>query len=163
MLDSVARTFISGGAVMWPLLAVSLAVWIAMGLRWQLLGRIGREPPARGGAPAREAALWAEAELQRYVRFIHSGIAAAPLLGLLGTVRGMIETFGALTAGDTASGTVAGGISQALVSTQYGLLIAVPAYLASRLLDARATRLRDEYTRLGETAAALASTGGRSP
>ncbi len=53
--------------------------------------------------------------------------AVAPLLGLLGTVLGMIDTFDAVSAmsGDTAV-KVAGGISQALVTTQFGLVVALP-------------------------------------
>lgn len=52
---------------------------------------------------------------------------AAPLLGLLGTVMGMIDTFDAVSAisGDTGS-KVAGGISQALITTQFGLIVSVP-------------------------------------
>lgn len=53
--------------------------------------------------------------------------AVAPLLGLLGTVAGMIETFQAVAAstGKTA-GKMAGGISQALITTQFGLVVAIP-------------------------------------
>ena len=52
---------------------------------------------------------------------------AAPLLGLLGTVLGMTRTFGAvsLAQGKTA-GSVAAGISQALITTQFGLVVAIP-------------------------------------
>ena len=53
--------------------------------------------------------------------------AAAPLVGLLGTVLGMVGTFDAVStlASDTSRG-VAGGIRQALVTTQFGLLVAIP-------------------------------------
>ena len=57
--------------------------------------------------------------------------AAAPLLGLLGTLVGMIDTFEALSgerSGDTAS-VVAGGISKALLTTNAGLIVAIPAIL----------------------------------
>jgi len=53
--------------------------------------------------------------------------AVAPLLGLLGTVVGMIQTFDAVAAGGGDTGTrVAAGISQALITTQFGLVVAVP-------------------------------------
>jgi biopolymer transport protein ExbB len=53
--------------------------------------------------------------------------AAAPLLGLLGTVAGMIETFDAVAAAGGSTGArVADGIRQALVTTQFGLVVAVP-------------------------------------
>lgn len=66
-------------------------------------------------------------------------VAVAPLLGLLGTVSGMIETFSAL--GDmtlySQSGGIAGGISQALLTTQFGLAIAIPGLVATNFLDRR--------------------------
>ena len=53
--------------------------------------------------------------------------AIAPLLGLLGTVMGMVETFDAASAISGETGTrVAGGISQALITTQFGLVVALP-------------------------------------
>lgn len=64
--------------------------------------------------------------------------AVSPLLGLLGTVSGMIETFKLMTlfgAGDPAA--VSGGISQALVTTELGLIVAIPALLLHALLSRR--------------------------
>ena len=53
--------------------------------------------------------------------------AVAPLLGLLGTVMGMIQTFDAVSAvGGNTGSRVASGISQALITTQFGLVVAVP-------------------------------------
>ena len=62
--------------------------------------------------------------------------AVSPLLGLLGTVSGMIQTFKLMTifgAGDPAA--VSGGISQALVTTEFGLVVAIPALLLHALLS----------------------------
>lgn len=56
--------------------------------------------------------------------------AAAPLVGLLGTVMGLVQVFGA----EVAPEAVAGGIAQALLTTQVGLVIAVPALLARQAL-----------------------------
>ena len=56
-------------------------------------------------------------------------VSAAPLVGLLGTVMGMLDTFGALavgTGGDKTMGLVAAGISEALITTETGLVIALP-------------------------------------
>jgi biopolymer transport protein ExbB len=56
-------------------------------------------------------------------------VSAAPLLGLLGTVTGMLDTFGALATGaggDKTMNAVAEGISEALITTETGLLIAIP-------------------------------------
>ncbi len=65
--------------------------------------------------------------LGRHLTVLNALTAMAPLLGLLGTVVGMIATFRAVsdTAGDT-SAQVASGISQALITTQFGLAIAIP-------------------------------------
>lgn len=69
-------------------------------------------------------------------------VASAPLLGLLGTVTGMITTFSALTTGaggDKTMSMIAGGISEALITTETGLIIALPGlffqYLLSRQHD----------------------------
>ena len=65
-------------------------------------------------------------------------IAAAPLLGLLGTVSGMEKTFGSMAAvaGEKSMEGLAGGISEVLVATESGLTVAIPAmllvYLAHR-------------------------------
>jgi biopolymer transport protein ExbB len=68
--------------------------------------------------------------------------AVAPLLGLLGTVTGMIETFQAITifgAGDPKN--MAGGISAALVTTVQGLVVAIPVVLMHTLVNGRAKRI----------------------
>jgi len=66
-------------------------------------------------------------------------VSSAPLLGLLGTVAGMIETFDSLTDSTlfAQSGGIAGGISQALITTQLGLAIAIPGLMISRIVDKR--------------------------
>ncbi len=88
--------------------------------------------------------------LRRFRRPVRVLAAVAPLLGLLGTVIGMIETFAALTDRQlfAQSGGVAGGISMALLTTQLGLLVAIPGLFAGRLLDRREARLRGELERL---------------
>lgn len=68
--------------------------------------------------------------------------AVAPLLGLLGTVTGMIETFQAITmfgAGDPKN--MADGISAALVTTVQGLIVAIPVVLMHTLVNGRAKRI----------------------
>ena len=64
--------------------------------------------------------------LKRDVVILGALTAAAPLLGLLGTVLGMIETFEAVGAVGQAAGRVAAGISKALITTQLGLVVAIP-------------------------------------
>lgn len=68
--------------------------------------------------------------------------AVSPLLGLLGTVTGMIETFQSITLFGTGDPKLmSGGISQALVTTQLGLAVAIPLVLFHSLLTGRANRL----------------------
>jgi len=74
-------------------------------------------------------------------------ITAAPLLGLLGTVTGMMRTFGSLgTGGDIASkaGTITGGVAEALIATACGLFIAVCTLFPFNILNARLEEARHE-------------------
>ena len=90
----------------------------------------------------------ARLKLGRYRSVVHTLVAVAPLLGLLGTVDGMIETFDSL--GDmvlfSQSGGIAGGISKALITTQVGLVISIPGLLLGRVIDRKEKRLlKDVY------------------
>lgn len=68
--------------------------------------------------------------------------AVSPLLGLLGTVTGMIETFQSITLFGTGDPKLmSGGISQALITTQLGLAVAIPLVLFHSMLTGRANRL----------------------
>ncbi len=91
-----------------------------------------------------------ERDLEKYNALITSIIAVAPLLGLLGTVGGMIETFDSL--GDMSlfsqSGGIAGGISQALFTTQMGLAVAIPGLLVKGYLDRQQNRLELELAQI---------------
>lgn len=82
-------------------------------------------------------------EITKYSRLIKTIVAAAPLIGLLGTVIGMIETFDSLA--DAAlfsqSGGIAGGISQALFTTQLGLVVAVPGLIIGNILQRKADKM----------------------
>ena len=74
--------------------------------------------------------------LNRRLRFLFVLASSAPLIGLLGTVAGMLRTFDGLSMQDSYKmDLVAGGISQALVTTQAGLLIAIPAIALIHLLN----------------------------
>ncbi|HXV77516.1 MAG TPA: MotA/TolQ/ExbB proton channel family protein, partial [Candidatus Polarisedimenticolaceae bacterium] len=86
----------------------------------------------RGEAAAKEAVEDAgrheTARLTRYLTALGTIAAVAPLLGLLGTVTGMIEVFRTIArSGVGQAAELSGGISQALVTTAFGLLIAIPA------------------------------------
>jgi len=72
-------------------------------------------------------------ELQRYLVALGTIAAISPLLGLLGTVLGMIQMFSVInTEGLGNAGMVAGGIAQALLTTVFGLIVAIPALIFHR-------------------------------
>jgi biopolymer transport protein ExbB len=77
-------------------------------------------------------------ELGRYLNSLGTIAAITPLLGLLGTVIGMVKVFTAITThGVGDPGALAGGISEALITTAAGLSIAIPALIGYRYLRGR--------------------------
>ncbi|KXI27704.1 MotA/TolQ/ExbB proton channel family protein [Paraglaciecola hydrolytica] len=77
--------------------------------------------------------------LERWLMVIGITASVAPLLGLLGTVSGMIETFKMMTLfGSGDPEVVSGGIAQALITTELGLVVAIPALVLSAILSKRA-------------------------
>ncbi len=83
-----------------------------------------------------EAMLTTQPRLERFLNVIAVTAAAAPLLGLLGTVTGIIKTFGLMTifgAGDPRP--LISGISEALITTELGLIVAIPALVMHALLS----------------------------
>jgi len=82
-------------------------------------------------------------ELERYISTLGTIAAMAPLLGLLGTVLGMIDIFSAFMGSQmTANASVlAGGISKALVTTAAGLMVGIPAVFFHRFLLRRIDEL----------------------
>lgn len=93
-----------------------------------------------------------ERDLGALSALVRSIVAVAPLTGLLGTVSGMISTFDALAemAMFAAGGGIAGGISEALFSTQFGLVVAIPGIIVGRLLARRERELVEELDELLE-------------
>jgi biopolymer transport protein ExbB len=78
----------------------------------------------------REARRSETARFAREAQLLRAMVAAAPLLGLLGTVKGMIETFWGLSVrGGGAMELFSSGISEALLTTQMGLIVAVPGLI----------------------------------
>ena len=83
-----------------------------------------------------EKMLHTKPKLNRFLAFISLTAATAPLLGLLGTVTGMINTFKLITVFGTGDPKrLSSGISEALVTTEYGLIIAVPCLLMYAFLS----------------------------
>ena len=97
--------------------------------------------PSRAHLKSRlhEQFLMIRMRLNQHKSLVRTLVAIAPLLGLLGTVDGMIETFDSL--GEMAlfsqSGGIAGGISKALFTTQMGLVVSIPGLLIGRIIERR--------------------------
>lgn len=109
-------------------------------------------PPDQLEAALEAALVDAELRLDRGLRILAVLAAVAPLLGLLGTVTGMIATFDVIALHGTGEPRLlSGGIAQALVTTQLGLIVAVPCLLSHAILS-RAIRGR---LRRAEQAAAI--------
>lgn len=102
------------------------------------------------------ALLMQKHKLEYWLGAVAITAAVSPLLGLLGTVSGMIETFKLMTlfgAGDASA--VSGGISEALVTTELGLVVAIPALLMHALLS---RKVKTYYGALESCAVQLSQT-----
>ena len=89
-------------------------------------------------------------QVTRRIQFCLILVSVAPLTGLLGTVIGMLSTFFGLsvsTGGNTID-LVAGGISEALITTQTGLVLAIPAYVMISVVRKQASELEQFLSRL---------------
>jgi len=94
-------------------------------------------------------------ELERYINTLGTIAAISPLLGLLGTVIGMIQVFSTITTqgvGNPAA--LAGGISQALITTAAGMVVAIPSLMAYRYfrgkVDMLVIRMEQQALRMVE-------------
>ena len=98
-----------------------------------------------------EASLLEEQSLTRGLRPLATIAQVAPLLGLLGTVTGMIIAFGEISASGTGNpGLLAGGIGQALVTTAAGLIVAIPVLIGQNYLASRVDAILTEIDRRRE-------------
>jgi len=140
LFEGVVKILAQGGFVMPPLVFLSVILFTALfRLALELYQVSGKKHPAlprnpRAGCPeeidietlARERTQW-RLHFDRRLKFVRIMAATAPLLGLLGTVAGMLKTFSAmgLREGFTAIDLIASGISEALITTETGLSIAI--------------------------------------
>lgn len=86
-----------------------------------------------------------EVQADRFVQTIMTLAGSAPLLGLLGTVGGMITTFDVISVFGTGNArAMAAGISEALITTQAGLVVAVPGLVLGAFLHRRAQTLKEQ-------------------
>ncbi len=182
MIEHILKIWAQGGWVMWPLLGVSIAMFVTgLGL-WRSLHRRQhrrlaesewqrwvRQPESAEGEVgeiiryagagrtsaeiSQRFAEVAAAELpaiDRRISTLGAFVAAAPLVGLLGTVFGMLVTFQALAAGGGGKVTqaMADGISQALFPPEVGLCIALPGMILVHLIRRQRQELEAFLARL---------------
>ncbi len=90
--------------------------------------------------------------INKYLSIISILSAIAPLLGLLGTVMGMIHTFEVISYfGNSNPNGMAGGISEALITTQSGLLVAIPGLFMSNYLNKKAESVEENLESFSKT------------
>lgn len=148
-----------GGPVMYLIIGLSVLLYTQCA-KMLISLHLARRALAKGGAtvqhvPALEAlADEMTADFRNRRVLIAAMIAAAPLLGLLGTVSGMAHTFEGLSAptGQRSMSALAGGISEVLVATESGLAVAIPALLAVYLAHREIDRHQMALNRLKERA-----------
>lgn len=142
LLSSLQTFLQQGGWTLWVMFAVSCLVWARLMERSFLLRRsfpgrrahLMRLGPEQQGALARVLAQ----DLQEGMDSARTMIAALPLLGLLGTVIGMIDSFDALAIfGNSNAKALSGGISQALISTMVGLVTSLAAMYVEGVVTMR--------------------------
>ena len=118
-MRALIDTFLKGGPVMWPILVLSL-VGLSV-LVWKALEfRAGNKSP-------------------KGLVFVSTIITAEPMLGILGTVTGIMQTFGALNGADGVANPMAAtaGIGEALVTTAAGLVASLVLLFPYNWLDAQ--------------------------
>jgi biopolymer transport protein ExbB len=92
-----------------------------------------------------EKMLDARLKAQRFLPFVAISASSAPLLGLLGTVTGIMNTFTLITVFGTGDvKTLSSGISEALITTEYGLIVAIPSLLLHAYLSRKARSITDD-------------------
>ncbi len=128
--QSIEELMAMGGPIMWPLLTVSIFLWMLVLERyWFLFTTLPALIDYQKRLPDCKATrMMEQAEtliaIHRYLRLIKTLSAVLPMLGLLGTVTGIVETFDLIRAfGSAETSIIARGVSQALITTLAGLVM----------------------------------------
>ncbi len=155
-LDNVRTFLVAGGPVLWVIIAVAAFIGFLVTERyWFVLGvfpaqaknltshwRHARAPNRKLARHQRTALLsLAQLQLRQSLPLLKAMVAICPLLGLLGTVTGMIEVFDVVTALGTGNArAMASGISRATIPTMAGMVVALPGLYFCLELEQRARR-----------------------
>lgn len=149
-MERLAEVFRDGGPVMWPILAASVLAYALALVYWRRSGDVLRElrnlrrrlETDPGHAGDEEPGL---GPLTAALKLLSALIAALPLLGLLGTVLGMLDTFEVIRGYGTGEPRLmASGIRAALITTEAGLLTALPVLVLHRIIAGRVRRSEGE-------------------
>jgi biopolymer transport protein ExbB/TolQ len=135
-----ARTAVATGAHVAPVFAAGLAAW----------RRASGTDEARDAAheAGRNAALDFSDEMRRGLPTLATVASTAPFVGLFGTTFGIMHAFEAMAkSGDSSMASISAGIAEALITTAFGLVVAVPALWAHNAIADRAGRLGREAER----------------
>ena len=174
ILDALWAVWRDGGGLMWPITLMALLIYTES-LRLCLkvaFHPISTVQPGSGQLSPRQQ-IWLErvskeeyqgefdehllaqtkqqlhGHYQRRIRWLGSFIKCCPLLGLLGTVTGMGATFDSLQdSGLSQAEGMAAGISEALITTQYGLMVAIPGLFMTSFIKERVTKIDRNLLRL---------------
>ncbi len=153
--SSIRDFFESGGSVLWAILFATILMWTFIIERaWFFWLDLPREVDAvkKAWTSREEFASWYAKRVReglishiallskRHLGFIKALMAVLPLLGLLGTVTGMIRVFDVMTVMGTGNArAMAGGVSQATIPTMAGLVAALSGLYFVTLLDRKAS------------------------
>jgi len=138
LFDSL-NYFEAGGIIMFPLAAISLIIWYLIIERYMFLKKSKPHNILKAG---NNTALL-ESEFNKNINLLKALTSTAPLLGLLGTVFGLISIFDIISVlGNNDSSMMSSGISEALITTETGLIIAIPGYLFSSYYKYKAEKIR---------------------
>ena len=154
--DNVRTFLVAGGPVLWVIIAVAAFIGFLVTERyWFVLGVFPAQAkhltshwrqahgPNRKLASHQRTALLSQAQLQlrQSLPLLKVMVAICPLLGLLGTVTGMIEVFDVVTALGTGNArAMASGISRATIPTMAGMVVALPGLYFCLELEQRVKR-----------------------
>ena len=168
VFEQLSGYITDGGAIIIPMIFLSFIMWSLIVLRYLKLNQLSQvlhidwiqrklesfsgslQADAKNSLNqdyAKQFSKEVNIELAQYKGVINSIVLVAPLIGLLGTVMGMIETFQSLESMSlhSQSGGIAGGISQALITTQMGLIIAIPGMFFHKLLAKKETKIKSYF------------------
>lgn len=149
-MSALENLLARGGWVMPVIIVLSVILYSRCFRLLFSLGRMRRQLRAAASRPElQRLQVEVRESFRRQRAAIGPMIAAAPLLGLLGTVSGMEKTFAslALGAGQKSMEGLAGGISEVLVATESGLMVAIPAMLLVYLAHREMHRLVETVNR----------------